>query len=255
MKLKLALSLVVLGSVPAAAQDPLKVAPQAYKLTFENEWVRVIEVNYGPKEKVAAHDHTAFNAAFVYLNDSGPVVFNHLDTDYTAVTRAPTKAGSFRVYYGLPESHEVINTSDLPSRFLRVEFKTVPKGSLTLKGKFPREEVPPGETVARVQLDHDQVRVSRLVVAPKSTLTITAAHTEPALLIALVAADLGPSGGSKAVKLSSGQAEFLATGASRDLRNAGSAPAEFLRFDFKTPPMSKDALEKVRAQHAHPKAN
>ena len=252
MKSNLAAGLVLLLVGTAMAQDPLTVAPQAYKLGFENDWVRVVEVNYGPKEKVAAHDHTALNAAFVYLNDSGPVVFNHLDTDYTAVTRPPTKAGSFRVYYGLPESHEVINTSDLPSRFLRVEFKTVAKGSLTLKGKFPRDEVAAGDTVARVQFDHEQIRVTRVVVAPKSSLTIATTTSEPALLVSLVDAELGA--GSKAGKFRSGQTEFMATGASRELRNTGATPAEFLRIDFKTPPMSKEQLEKIRALHAHPKA-
>ena len=35
----------------AFAQDPLKVAPQAYKLEFENEWVKVMRVHYDPHEK------------------------------------------------------------------------------------------------------------------------------------------------------------------------------------------------------------
>ena len=36
------------------AQDPLKVAPQSYRLQFENEWVRVIRVHYGPRGSVVA---------------------------------------------------------------------------------------------------------------------------------------------------------------------------------------------------------
>jgi hypothetical protein len=35
----------------ALAQDPLKIAPQAYKLEFENEWVKVVRVHYGPHER------------------------------------------------------------------------------------------------------------------------------------------------------------------------------------------------------------
>ena len=61
MKRVLCLStlLVALLVGAAVAQDPLKVAPQAYKLEFENEWVRVTRVHYGPFEKIPEHYHTA----------------------------------------------------------------------------------------------------------------------------------------------------------------------------------------------------
>ena len=37
------------------AQDPLKTLPNAYKLQFENEWVKVVRVHYEPHEKLPAH--------------------------------------------------------------------------------------------------------------------------------------------------------------------------------------------------------
>ena len=49
--------LVVFLTLPVFAQDPLKVAPQAYKLQFENEWVKVVRVHYAAHEKVVAHRH------------------------------------------------------------------------------------------------------------------------------------------------------------------------------------------------------
>src|SRR5947208_15484784 len=85
-------------AITIMAQDPFKVAPQAYKLQFENEWVKVTRVHYAPHEKIPAHEHTLTAAAYVYLNDGGPVVFNHVDKDYGAITRPATKAGSFRLY-------------------------------------------------------------------------------------------------------------------------------------------------------------
>src|SRR5262245_12384975 len=94
-----ALGLMIGGALVAAAalaQDPLKVAPKAYKLEFENEWVRVERVHYAAKEKIPEHYHTEKPAAYVYLNDSGPVIFKHRDLPYGDITRAPTKAGSFR---------------------------------------------------------------------------------------------------------------------------------------------------------------
>jgi len=41
----------------ALAQDPLKVEPTHYKLAFENEFVQVVNVHYGPHEKSALHAH------------------------------------------------------------------------------------------------------------------------------------------------------------------------------------------------------
>jgi quercetin dioxygenase-like cupin family protein len=41
----------------ALAQDPTKVEPKHYKLAFENEWVQVVDVHYGPHEKSVMHDH------------------------------------------------------------------------------------------------------------------------------------------------------------------------------------------------------
>ena len=35
-------------AVNAPAQDPLKLLPHAYKLQFENDWVKVVRVHYGP---------------------------------------------------------------------------------------------------------------------------------------------------------------------------------------------------------------
>lgn len=41
----------------AFAQDPAKVEPTHYKLAFENEYVQVVNVHYGPQEKSSLHSH------------------------------------------------------------------------------------------------------------------------------------------------------------------------------------------------------
>jgi beta-alanine degradation protein BauB len=41
----------------ALAQDPTKVEPAHYKLAFENEYVQVVNVHYGPHEKSNLHAH------------------------------------------------------------------------------------------------------------------------------------------------------------------------------------------------------
>ncbi len=51
----------------AIAQDPVKVDSKHYKVEVENAWVRVLRINYGPKEKSVMHKHPA--GVVVYLTD------------------------------------------------------------------------------------------------------------------------------------------------------------------------------------------
>ena len=240
------------------AQDPLVVAPSAYKVAFENQYVQIVRVHYGPKERIAPHDHTPLSTAYVYLNDSGPVVFDHIGADYSAITRSPTQAKAFRIYYGLPEVHAVVNTSDLPSDFLRVQFKTRPKNDTTFKGKFPALTYPPAENFEKVQVDHDQARITRLAIAPGKRMEIVAQADAPALLIAVTNLDVVMASKSAEaanatktmVKGQPGADIWIDPGGHKGLENHGSLPAEFLRFDLKTPPMSADELAKKGVPHA-----
>src|SRR5688500_14857105 len=129
--------LLLTASVAANPQDATVTLPANYKLEFENAWVKVTRVLYPPHAKLPAHAHTSLPSAYVYLTDSGPVIFRHVGGENGAVTRAPTVAGGFRVFRAVPvETHEVENTSALPSEFLRVEFKSDPGSEpRTLRGK------------------------------------------------------------------------------------------------------------------------
>jgi len=50
-------SLVVVWSAIALAQDPVKVDPAHYKLVFENASVRVLKIDYAPGAKSPMHQH------------------------------------------------------------------------------------------------------------------------------------------------------------------------------------------------------
>lgn len=246
--LSLQLVAICLLSIAAFAQDPTKVAPDAYKTEFENEHVRVQRVHYAPRVKLPEHDHTAFGTAYVYLTDAGPVVFKHIGLAYGAVSRPAVKAGSFRLYKGIKETHAVESQSDTASDFLRVEFKTEPaKDQNTLRGKFFREDYPPGENFQKVQFENDQVRITRLVCAAgKSCLEVTNA-SQPILFVVLTAAEfkIGKAGN---IQLLPGQTHWIPAGKSAAGDNIGKSAAELLRFDFKTPPMKKVEAEKA---HEH----
>lgn len=56
-KLFWAVAFVCLVFHAVLAQDPAKVEPKHYKVAFENEWVQVVDIHYGPHEKSSLHDH------------------------------------------------------------------------------------------------------------------------------------------------------------------------------------------------------
>lgn len=246
-KLFWALSIVCFFTSQSFAQDPSKTLPENYKLQFENEWVKVTRVHYGPHEKLPSHRHTQTASAYVYLNDSGPVVFKHIGLEYGAVTRPATKAGSFRLFRGLSEMHEVENLSELPSDFLRVEFRTEPVNDKSLRGRFYREAYPAGENYQKVQFENEQIRITRLVCAQGRTLEVSTSPAEPALLVALTRSTLkrtGRNGKVMPLKLEMGHSAWVKAGQEDRIQNSGDGPAEFLRFDFKTRPLANEMLER-----------
>jgi len=246
------LAAVLLLAATAPAQDPVKVAPQAYKLDFENDWVKVLRVHYAAKEKIPEHDHPATGAGYVYLNDSGPVIFKHVGLSYGAITRPAVKARSFRVWYAVKETHEVENTGDTPSDSVRIEFKTEPVNLRSLHGKFQPEEYPANENFQKVQFENEQIRATRLAVAPRKKLNVSTGANEPSLLVALTPANFKfKMGKAKPSKLpfDAGNTRWIEQGAVVEFENTGGAPAELLRFDLKTKPLSADLIKPPEHKH------
>lgn len=56
------------GPLPVTKLDPVAVDPKHYKVEFENEFVRVLRVHFGPGEKGATHEHI-LNRVVFYVND------------------------------------------------------------------------------------------------------------------------------------------------------------------------------------------
>jgi hypothetical protein len=231
------------------SKDPFKVAPKAYKLDFENEWVRVTRVRYGARETIAEHYHTERPSAYVYLNDAGPVIFKHKDLPYGDIKRAEVKAGTFRVYRGVKEVHAVENPSDTTSEFLRVEFKTEPLNQNSLRGKFHREPVAAGENSRKIQFENEQIRITRMVIAAGQAMDQSTTATEPALLVALTQSKLKRVKGS--VDLDMGKTIWLGAGQREQLENSGAASVELLRFEFKTKPFHDAADRTETHDHKH----
>jgi hypothetical protein len=217
-----AMAVAGLTAAVGAAQDPVATLPEAYRLVLENEWVKVTRVHYAPNVKLPVHDHTALASAYLYLNDSGPVVFRHVGADYGAVTRKPTIARSIRLFRGIKETHEVENLSPLPSEFLRIEFKTDPVDPRSLRGTLMPEPAT-ATVVNKEQFANAQVRVTRIVLPPGAALELPGG-AQPSLLVWLAPSELG------AVR-------WLPSGPAERLHNPSAQPREAVRFELLTKPL------------------
>lgn len=243
-RLALAITCAAIFAIPFArsspAQDPLTVAPQAYKLQFENDWVKVVRVHYAPKEKLPVHNHPSRATAFVYLNDSGPVRFKHKEgfSGSFPATRPPTKARAYRLAGVQPENHEVENLSDLPSDFLQIILKTEMVDRSKFKGRFAPEAREPGTNYRKVEFENEQVRITRLVCAARRKCDPLNLSTYPALAVALSPLDFKAEGksGASPLKLSLGETRWFEPGQWKAYRNAGNAEAEHLIIEFISKP-------------------
>ncbi len=228
--------LVMLSASVVAAQDATKSAPGSYRTQFENEFVHVVRVHYGPNETVPVHEHPTSETVYIYLNASGVVEFHHIGNGDRVSRRQPTVPGSFRVSRGADEKHEVVNTTAAPSDFLRVELKTDSGGAAPPFFRETTKTYPAGDNVTDVRFVNEQMRITRLIVAPGKTLDQATAAHEPALLVALDDATLSGFRSGGVTTIAVGQERWLDAGQQMRLANTGSSPASLLRIDFLTAP-------------------
>ena len=194
------------AAVHISAQDPVKILPDAYKVQFENDHVRVVRVHYAAGAKLPDHTHPAGTTVYVYLNDSEGVVFRHSGGSSRAVTRPAVKTGSVRIATGREEHHTAENPAASPSDFLRIVLKTDSAGERTMYRLLPSED----------SFDNKQLRITRLTVAAGTPTTIETPSTQPALI----------------VSLPSGEPQWIAAGSRVTL----AAPGAKLRLDILTRP-------------------
>ncbi len=112
----LAVGSILFLAVPLGAQDPVKVAPNQCKVEFENENVRVLRWNVGPREKTPMHEHPA--SISILLTD-GRQTFTQADG---TLREADGKAG--QVIWSDPEKHAAQSLSDKPIKVIQIELKT-----------------------------------------------------------------------------------------------------------------------------------
>ena len=99
----------------AAAQDPVKVDPKHYKVTLENENVRVLHISVPPHESAPMHSHPA--SVLIWITDSH-IKLVHPDGKTEEAFR---KAG--QTNWSEAETHGGENIGETVSECVQVEFK------------------------------------------------------------------------------------------------------------------------------------
>ena len=108
-----AITFCLLGRV--SAQDPVKIAPKVYKVIFNNDRVRVVDVRLKPGLKSAMHSHPDY---LVYAFSSSKVRFTMADGKTADVS---LKAGECQ--WRKAEKHAVENVGRTDVHVLNIEFK------------------------------------------------------------------------------------------------------------------------------------
>lgn len=102
----------------ALAQDPVKVNPDIYKVSFENDRVRVNEIVFKPGAKIGMHSHPDH---FMYIQAPGKIKITRADG---TSTDGDFKTG--QIVWIAAESHSAVNTGTTELRALVVELKPLP---------------------------------------------------------------------------------------------------------------------------------
>ena len=107
---------LALATNAAVAQDPTKVDAKHYTVTFENDQVRILRINYGAHEKSVLHEHP--NSIAVFLTD-GKIKFTLADG--TSQER-DVKAG--QSVWNPAGKHLPENMGDKPFEVVLIEMKS-----------------------------------------------------------------------------------------------------------------------------------
>jgi hypothetical protein len=209
------------------AQDPTTTLPKNYQNIFENQAVAVIHAHYEPHEKVPLHDHSKFPTVYVYLSDSGPVLFSHVEAHPFSIVRKPLKMGAYRVSPGRIERHSVENQGDIPTDFLRVELKELPIHHFSdeFRGAAPNDL---SRNVDNVEFKNADLQTERIICVANSSCEIKAASW-PSLVIAFTPVELAKSQAAPQV-VKAGAVQWMDASESLSLRADSSAPGHVLRI-------------------------
>lgn len=222
MKLIASAVLSLLAVLPIAAQAPVPVANEPrHHLKFENQYVRVFDVQVPPGDTTLFHIHSN-DYLFVSIGDAT------LKAELAGALAGDliVKDGDCR-YSKAPITHRVTNVGKHLFRNITIEVLKSPGSSAAAQ----TNEIP-GHTLV---LDNDRVHVERVVIEPGKSI---ATHTHPrsGLGVAVSAAEIKiESLGQKprTVQFKPGDFQWTDGPVSHSMKNIGKTRFEAVHIEWK----------------------
>ena len=103
------------AAMPALAQDPVKVAPHAFKEILNNSEVRVLEYSSKPGQKEAMHSHPAI---LIYVLQGGKLKYTFPDGTMKEVEYKP---GDIQWREAVTHTGENVGTTEMKSLLIEVK--------------------------------------------------------------------------------------------------------------------------------------
>jgi len=224
MKLLASAALSLLVVLPIAAQAPVPVLNEPrHHLKFENQFVRVFDVQVPPGDTTLFHIHSN-DYLFVSIGDATlkAEVLGSQPGDLIV------KNGECR-YSKAPLTHRVTNVAKEQFRNITIE---VLKSPGIGAGAGAEEKEIPGHTLV---LDNDRVHVERVVIEPGQSIP-THTHLRSGLGVAVSAAEIqieSPGQKPRTVQFEPGGFQWLDGPQTHSMKNVGNTRFEAIHIDWK----------------------
>jgi len=212
------------AATPAAptGPDPLTVGPNIYKLVFENERVRVLDVSFKPGEEIAMHAHPDHVA---YVRSGGKLKISHSTGAPEEFDLKPGQA----VF--LPaQAHSAKNVGKTPIKLVVLEIKPGGTPGAASAGEDP---VKVGPKIYKQIFEDDHVRVLQITFEKGAKIAM---HTHPDHVVYATSGGklrITPAqGAAQDAELKEGKAVFLPAQA-HSAENVGATKVQAIVFELK----------------------
>ena len=208
-------SFVAVWSVAALAQDPVKVAPDHYKVVTENASVRVLKIDYTAGSKAPMHQHPD---AIVIPLVASKVKFTTPDGKTEDMDMATDSA-----MYTPAGTHSPANVGTGPISALLVEFKGDKPGTAALPTSRPGMAM-------KVLAEGPRAMAYRTTAEPTFHEPAGTKHDFDQVVISLDASQmsLAIDGKPAKTKWARGDVEFIGRGVAHEAKNTGGKPVDFV---------------------------
>jgi beta-alanine degradation protein BauB len=212
--------LTVVFSVPALAQDPVKVDPQHYKVIVDNPSVRVLRVSYPAGAKSVMHSHP--DTVFISLAPS-KARFTAPDGKFQDMDIAAESA-----LYIPADTHNSSNIGTTPIDGILVEFKGAAPGKAMLPTTRP-------DMTMKLLAEGPRAAAYRTTSTPAFAEPVGTKHDFDVIVIALGPAPLSLAIEGQPAKTTwtRGDVVFLGRGMAHQAKNTGGKPADTVNILIK----------------------